>query len=54
VGYGHADKRQVQEMVRLVLCLPQLPQPDDAADAIALAVCHIHSARMATLIAEAE
>jgi len=53
-GYGGADKQQVQEMVRLLLHLDQVPRPDDAADAVAVAVCHIHSARMAALIAEAE
>jgi crossover junction endodeoxyribonuclease RuvC len=52
-GYGGADKRQVQEMVRMLLDLDQVPQPDDAADAVAVAVCHIHSARMAELIANA-
>jgi crossover junction endodeoxyribonuclease RuvC len=49
-GYGSADKRQVQEMVRLVLRLDRIPEPDDAADAVAIAVCHIHSARMRALI----
>jgi crossover junction endodeoxyribonuclease RuvC len=49
-GYGGADKRQVQEMVRLVLRLDRIPEPDDAADAVAIAVCHIHSARMRALI----
>lgn len=52
-GYGGADKRQVQEMVRLLLNLDCVPQPDDAADAVAVAVCHIHSARMTDLLAEA-
>jgi len=52
-GYGGAGKEQVQEMVRLLLRLDQAPQPDDAADAVAVAVCHIHSARMAELIAQA-
>lgn len=52
-GYGGADKRQVQEMVRMLLELESVPQPDDAADAVAVAVCHIHSARMAALIADA-
>lgn len=50
-GYGSADKRQVQEMVRMLFDLDSVPQPDDAADAVAVAVCHVHSARMATLIA---
>ena len=52
-GYGGADKQQVQEMVRMLLRLDDVPQPDDAADAVAVAICHIHSARMASLIAEA-
>jgi crossover junction endodeoxyribonuclease RuvC len=52
-GYGGADKHQVQEMVRMLLNLEHVPQPDDAADAVAVAVCHIHSVRMATLIADA-
>jgi crossover junction endodeoxyribonuclease RuvC len=49
-GYGGADKQQVQEMVRMLLNLDHVPQPDDAADAVAVAVCHIHSARMAALV----
>ena len=49
-GYGGADKRQVQEMVRLVLRLDRIPEPDDAADAVAIAICHIHSARMRALV----
>jgi crossover junction endodeoxyribonuclease RuvC len=52
-GYGGADKRQVQEMVRMLLDLRDVPQPDDAADAVAVAICHIHSARMVALIADA-
>jgi crossover junction endodeoxyribonuclease RuvC len=42
-GYGAAEKRQVQEMVRTILNLAELPKPDDAADALAIAICHIHS-----------
>ena len=53
-GYGRADKAQVQEMVRLLLKLDVVPQPDDAADAVAVAVCHLHSARMADLLARHE
>ena len=49
VGYGKADKRQVQEMVRALLDLPEIPRPDDAADALAVAICHIHSAGMRAL-----
>lgn len=44
VGYGKADKPQVQEMVRLVLGLDHVPQPDDAADALAVALCHAQTA----------
>ncbi|MGE5361427.1 MAG: crossover junction endodeoxyribonuclease RuvC [Bacteroidales bacterium] len=42
VGYGRAEKHQVGEMVRLLLGLDEVPEPHDAADAIAVAVCHIH------------
>ena len=52
-GYGGAGKQQVQEMVRLLLNLDTVPEPDDAADAVAVAVCHIHSARMMALIKDA-
>jgi crossover junction endodeoxyribonuclease RuvC len=44
-GYGSADKAQIQEMVRLLLGLAETPKPDDAADALAVAICHLHSAR---------
>jgi crossover junction endodeoxyribonuclease RuvC len=46
VGYGGADKNQVQQMVRTILGLAAIPRPDDAADALAVAICHIHSARI--------
>lgn len=49
-GYGGADKQQVQQMVRLLLHLEQVPRPDDAADAVALAVCHHHSVRFYDLV----
>ena len=49
-GYGGADKPQVQQMVRALLGLAQVPQPDDAADALAVAICHLHSARMKALV----
>ena len=45
VGYGNADKNQVQQMVKLLLGLDEIPQPDDAADALAVAICHVHSTR---------
>jgi crossover junction endodeoxyribonuclease RuvC len=44
VGYGKADKRQIQEMVRIMLGLETLPRPDDAADALAVAICHVQFA----------
>jgi crossover junction endodeoxyribonuclease RuvC len=52
-GYGGAEKRQVQMMVRTLLGLADLPKPDDAADALAVAICHAHSHKIARL-AEAE
>ncbi len=48
-GYGGADKAQMQEMVRLLLGLAESPYPDDAADALAVAICHLHSSRLAAL-----
>jgi len=51
-GYGGADKRQVQRMVKLLLNLDEIPKPDDAADALAIAVCHLHSARFRALTGE--
>src|ERR671917_636003 len=45
-SYGRAEKRQVQEMVRSLLNLRQIPRPDDAADGLAIAVCHAFSSRM--------
>ena len=44
-GYGSADKKQVQHMVRAILNLDEIPKPDDAADALAVAICHLHSAQ---------
>lgn len=44
-GYGKASKSQMQEMVRLLLNLEDIPHPDDAADALAVAICHVQSAR---------
>ncbi|MGG6313577.1 crossover junction endodeoxyribonuclease RuvC [Paenibacillus macerans] len=43
VGYGKAEKRQVQEMTRMFLKLQAIPKPDDVADALAVAICHAHS-----------
>ena len=42
-GYGRADKKQIQTMVRMLLNLNAIPKPDDAADALAVAICHAHS-----------
>jgi len=56
VGYGRAEKAQVQQMIKLLLGLAEAPSPHDAADALAVAVCHIHSrppARAAEAIAAA-
>ncbi len=46
VGYGNAEKHQVQEMVRILLRLKNKPEPHDAADALAIAICHFHHAGM--------
>jgi crossover junction endodeoxyribonuclease RuvC len=42
-GYGKAEKHQIQYMVMKLLCLKETPKPDDAADALAIAICHINS-----------
>jgi crossover junction endodeoxyribonuclease RuvC len=47
VGYGNAAKEQVQAMVRILLNIDEVPRPDDAADAVAVAICHIHSVPLA-------
>lgn len=44
-GYGSADKKQIQEMVRILLRMAHIPQPDDAADALAIAITHLHTRR---------
>jgi crossover junction endodeoxyribonuclease RuvC len=44
-GYGGADKKQVQEMVRVLLLLDKIPRPDDAADALAIAITHLNTRR---------
>src|SRR4030042_1471896 len=51
-GYGGADKNQVQQMVKTILGLKEIPHPDDAADALAVAICHIHSAKIRNLYSE--
>lgn len=46
VGYGRAEKAQVQQMVKILLNLEKIPKPDDVADALAVAICHAHSYKM--------
>jgi len=50
VGNGKADKKQVQMMVKALLDLPKVPHPADAADALAAAICHIHSSRLREIL----
>ncbi|WP_274362640.1 crossover junction endodeoxyribonuclease RuvC [Paenibacillus thermotolerans] len=52
VGYGKAEKKQVQEMVRMLLNLVAVPKPDDVADALAIAICHAHSSTLLDKIKE--
>jgi crossover junction endodeoxyribonuclease RuvC len=51
-SYGQSDKQQVWEMVKIQLGLPQMPQPEDAADALAVAICHIQQRRLNKWLAE--
>lgn len=44
-GYGRAEKKQMQEMVRVIIGLKEVPQPDDCADALAAALCHVQTMR---------
>ena len=50
-SFGASSKEQVQEMVRLQLSLPQVPQPDDAADALAVAICHLRETHLQNMLA---
>jgi crossover junction endodeoxyribonuclease RuvC len=52
VGYGKAEKSQMQEMVRIILDLNHVPEPDDAADALAIALCHVQHAAFAERTAD--
>lgn len=52
VGYGRAEKPQVQQMVRLLLGLDAAPRPHDAADALAVAICHLHQSAGAAAVAQ--
>jgi len=49
VGYGNAEKKQVQYMIQRILGLDKPPKPDDAADALALCVCHAHAEKLRRL-----
>ena len=51
-GYGAAEKKQIQMMVKALLNLPEIPKPDDAADALAIAICHINSYRTRQAVLE--
>ena len=53
-GYGKAPKTQMQEMVRMLLNLDHVPRPDDAADAVAVAICHIYQARLEELMQQSD
>ena len=53
-NYGHSGKGQVQEMVRVQLGLSSLPEPSDAADALAVAICHIQERRISSILAKKE
>lgn len=48
-GYGRADKNQIQQMVKTMLCLKGIPRPDDAADALAVALCHSQTNKLGGL-----
>ncbi len=49
VGYGGAEKKQIQYMIQRILNLKEVPKPDDAADALALAICHAHAEKLRSL-----
>jgi crossover junction endodeoxyribonuclease RuvC len=51
-GYGQCDKQQIQQMVRIQLRLSEVPQPSDAADALAVAICHIQQSRLSRWLTE--
>lgn len=50
VGYGRAEKAQVQQMIKIILNLEKIPKPDDVADALAVAICHGNSCKMMNLV----
>jgi crossover junction endodeoxyribonuclease RuvC len=52
VGYGRAEKPQVQQMIKLLLGLDAAPEPHDAADALAVAICHVHAAAHSAIVGD--
>lgn len=50
IGYGRADKHQIQQMIKMIFNLDRLPKPDDAADALAIAFCHMNSYKLQKII----
>jgi crossover junction endodeoxyribonuclease RuvC len=54
VGYGNAEKKQVQHMVKMFLHLSAVPKPDDVADALAIAICHAHASTLQDKINEVQ
>jgi crossover junction endodeoxyribonuclease RuvC len=52
--YGASSKEQMQEMVKMLLDLDEVPQPNDAADALAVAICHLRESRLRDIIAESQ
>lgn len=54
VGYGRAEKTQVQQMVKSILGLEKIPKPDDVADALAVAICHAHSFKLKNRLRQLE
>ena len=54
VGYGRAEKNQVQQMVKMLLKLDKVPKPDDTADALGIAVCHAHSFKAGNIMIHKE
>ncbi len=53
-NYGASSKEQIQEMVKLLLGLPEIPRPDDAADALAVAICHLRQRHLKAILAQQE
>ena len=54
VGYGRASKPQIQKTLKVLLDTDEYPRPDDAADAVAVAICHVHSTKLASFLVKCE